>query len=72
MSCHLALALQPGYDMEEDGAWLSLAERSVWDREVAGSNPAAPTNDFTLAGMVKRYHMSLPSSWCGFDSRCPL
>jgi hypothetical protein len=25
------------------GAWLSLAEHSVWDREVAGSNPAAPT-----------------------------
>ena len=24
------------------------------------------------AGMVKWYHMSLPSSWCGFDSRYPL
>lgn len=22
--------------------------------------------------MVKWYHTSLPSSWCGFDSRCPL
>jgi len=26
------------------GAWLSLVERSVWDREVASSNLAAPTN----------------------------
>ena len=25
------------------GAWLSLVERSVRDREVAGSNPVAPT-----------------------------
>ena len=25
------------------GAWLSLVERTVWDREVAGSNPSAPT-----------------------------
>lgn len=24
------------------------------------------------AGMVKWYHTSLPSSWCGFDSRYPL
>jgi hypothetical protein len=24
------------------GAWLSLVERSVWDREVGGSNPLAP------------------------------
>ena len=22
--------------------------------------------------MVKWYHASLPSSWCGFDPRCPL
>lgn len=25
------------------GAWLSLVERSVWDREVASSNLSAPT-----------------------------
>jgi hypothetical protein len=25
------------------GAWLSLVERSVRDREVVGSNPIAPT-----------------------------
>ncbi len=28
------------------GAWLSLVERSVRDREVGGSNPLAPTNQF--------------------------
>lgn len=25
------------------GKWLSLAKRSVWDREIAGSNPVFPT-----------------------------
>ena len=29
-----------------DGAWLSLVERSVRDREVVGSNPIAPTTFF--------------------------
>ena len=24
-------------------AWLSLVERSLWERDVAGSNPVAPT-----------------------------
>src|SRR5687768_17868199 len=28
------------------GAWLSLVERTVRDREVGGSNPLAPTNQF--------------------------
>ena len=27
-----------------DGAWLSLVERPLWERNVAGSNPVAPTN----------------------------
>src|SRR3712207_3929688 len=35
-----ALTLTPSL-----GAWLSLVERSVRDREVAGSNPVAPTKD---------------------------
>ena len=25
------------------GAWLSLVERPLWERNVAGSNPVAPT-----------------------------
>src|SRR5262245_56327051 len=31
------------YNDQAIGAWLSLVERSVWDREVGGSNPLAPT-----------------------------
>ena len=31
------------WDNARHGAWLSLVERSVWDRDVAGSNPVAPT-----------------------------
>ena len=30
---------------ERVGAWLSLVERTVRDREVGGSNPLAPTNE---------------------------
>jgi hypothetical protein len=30
------------YNCSPVGAWLSLVERSVWDREVGGSNPLAP------------------------------
>ena len=36
------------------GAWLSLVERTVRDREVGGSNPLAPTTSF-----VKLFHFSL-------------
>src|SRR5687767_9419605 len=35
------------------GAWLSLVERTVRDREVGGSNPLAPTNNFK--------HLRLPA-----------
>ena len=27
-----------------NGVWLSLVEHSLWERRVAGSNPATPTN----------------------------
>ncbi len=29
------------------GAWLSLVERLLWEQNVAGSNPVAPTNYIT-------------------------
>jgi hypothetical protein len=28
------------------GAWRSLVARLLWEQEVGGSNPLAPTNDF--------------------------
>jgi hypothetical protein len=34
------------------GAWLSLVERSVRDREVGGSNPLAPTRGFGKSSKV--------------------
>ncbi len=36
------------YNAKHVGAWLSLVERTVWDREVVGSNPSAPTNQQNL------------------------
>jgi hypothetical protein len=33
------------------GAWLSLVERTVRDREVGGSNPLAPTIHFCSIGL---------------------
>jgi hypothetical protein len=38
--------------IRDDGAWLSLVERSVRDREVVGSNPIAPTNKTKNLGRV--------------------
>jgi hypothetical protein len=35
------------------GAWLSLVERSVRDREVGGSNPLAPTNNLTPINILE-------------------
>jgi hypothetical protein len=34
------------------GAWLSLVERSVRDREVVGSNPIAPTFRINLVESI--------------------
>ena len=45
----------PGYNVT-DGAWLSLVERPLWERNVAGSNPVAPTNS-TKSG--ERFHSPL-------------
>jgi hypothetical protein len=37
------------------GAWLSLVERSVRDREVGGSNPLAPTSFLKHINNLERY-----------------
>ena len=42
------------------GAWLSLVERTVRDREVGGSNPLAPTsnfNDLRLPAVAVVFHL---------------
>ncbi len=47
---------------DDNGAWLSLVERSVRDAEVGGSNPLAPTtkNSFSI-GAVFLLDTSVPS-----------
>ena len=54
------------------GAWLSLVERTVRDREVGGSNPLAPTNQFkhlrrsvTVAVLVLWQHLARTASTAG-------
>jgi hypothetical protein len=34
------------------GAWRSLAARLLWEQEVGGSNPLAPTNKIKHLGIV--------------------
>ena len=43
--CYNGLVLSIDGDSRQTiiGAWLSLVERCVWDAEVLGSNPSAPT-----------------------------
>ena len=42
------------------GAWLSLVERSVRDREVGGSNPLAPTKNLTPINNLERRGLTSP------------
>ena len=37
------------------GAWLSLVERSVRDREVGGSNPLAPTSSSQISNSLTEF-----------------
>ena len=39
-------------EMPDVGAWLSLVERTVRDREVGGSNPLAPTNQLQFTQTI--------------------
>jgi hypothetical protein len=39
------------------GAWLSLVERSVRDREVVGSNPIAPINEINKLWLPNGSHL---------------
>ena len=42
------------------GAWLSLVERTVRDREVGGSNPLAPTIQPKQFNQLRRCHHAAP------------
>ncbi len=50
---------------DQFGVWLSLVERTVRDREVAGSNPVTPTK--SKAGMQSRpaFDLGGPTALCG-------
>ncbi|SUZ99290.1 uncharacterized protein METZ01_LOCUS52144 [marine metagenome] len=37
------------------GAWRSLVSRLLWEQEVPGSNPGAPTNFRASQGLVSRW-----------------
>ena len=50
------------------GAWLSLVERSVRDREVGGSNPLAPTNRIKNLRLPVEAAVFLVWSICGQNS----
>ena len=40
------------------GAWLSLVERTVRDREVGGSNPLAPTKNLKHINNLERHGLT--------------
>ena len=40
------------------GAWRSLEARLLWEQEVGGSNPLAPTNKFSHLDQVRGLHPS--------------
>ena len=55
------------------GMWLSLVEHPVWDRGVAGSNPAIPTRYLVTSGRSSIGRASaFQADCCEFESRRPL
>ena len=56
------------------GAWRSLVARLLWEQEVGGSNPLAPTNDIKHLGITPGcfsfvfralYSLDSPHAWFG-------
>ena len=54
------------------GAWLSLVERTVRDREVGGSNPLAPTNIFKHLRLPAKVAVLVLWQDCGRRAVLPL
>ena len=54
------------------GAWLSLVERTVRDREVGGSNPLAPTNQFKHLRLPAKVAVLVLWQDCGRRAILPL
>ena len=48
--------------VERVGAWLSLVERTVRDREAGGSNPLAPTKFFLIINGLRNAFLALRTS----------
>ena len=51
-----------GSTLRRDGTWRSLVARSLWEREVAGSNPAVPTTN-PCSGGIPPHQIRPKPSW---------
>src|SRR5215203_2540584 len=54
------------------GAWRSLVARSLWEREVAGSNPAAPTVRLVAARGLRGSAVAAIAPGAAFAARTAL
>ena len=51
------------------GVWASLVSHSAWDRDIAGSNPATPTNLVIMKNKMRKPHPQPPKYyWLDSDN----
>lgn len=51
------------------GVWASLVSHSAWDRDIAGSNPATPTNLVIMKKKMRKPHPQPPKYyWLDSDN----
>jgi hypothetical protein len=67
---HRELSTESAQNSRTLGCLEARATRRTEKEAIASPTPLSMVRE--PAGMVKWYHTSLPSSWCGFDSRYPL